>query len=180
MPRKPDPLLEGRILEAARKLFLKGSEKALSMGALARLAQTNTPAVYRRFRNRRAITRVLMERFQQDLSLALQPCTSAQEACERVLEFALARPREYQLTFTESVSKFQKPRPNFEYLKTRFAEWLGGSPEDHQRMALAMWAQIHGTAMLVISKVVPVEDQAELRSVFPASIDLLVRNASFL
>jgi len=34
--------------------------------------------------------------------------------------------------------------------------------------------------MLVISKVVPVEDQAELRSVFPASIDLLVRNASFL
>jgi len=178
MPRNPDPLLEARILEAARKLYMKGGEKALSMRALAKLAHTNTPAVYRRFRNRKAITRVLMERYQQDLLRALQPCTSPQQACQRVLEFGLARPREYQLNFAEWYSKFQEPRPNFEYLKRRFAEWLGGSPEDHSGLALGLWAQIHGTAMLLISKAVPAKDQAELLSVFSASVNLLVINAS--
>jgi AcrR family transcriptional regulator len=178
MPRQPDPLLEGRILEAAQKLFLKGGEKALSMRALARLAHTNTPAVYRRFRNRKAILRALMERYQQDLFRELQPCTSPQQACQRVLEFALGRPREYQLTLSESFPKFQEPRPNFEYFKTRFAEWLGGSPEDHSRLVLALWAQIAGTATLLISKALPIKVQAEQHSVFSASIDLLVRNAS--
>ena len=178
MPRQPDPLLEGLILEAARKLFLKGGEKALSMRALAKLAHTNTPAVYRRFRNRKAILRALMERFQQDLYQALQPCSSPQEACERILEFALTRPRESRLALTEWFPKFQEPRPNFEYLKTRFAEWLGGSPEDHSRLALGLWAQIHGTAMLLISKAGPAKDQTELHSVFSASVNLLVTNAS--
>ncbi len=178
MPRPPDPLLEGRILEAARKLYMKGGEKTLSMRALARLAHTNTPAVYRRFRNRKAILRALMERYQQDVYQALQPCSSPQEACERMLEFALTRPREYRLAFVEWFPKFQEPRPNFEYLKTRFAEWLGGSPEDHSSLVLGLWAQVHGTAMLLISKAVPIEDQAELRSVFSASVKLLVSNAS--
>jgi AcrR family transcriptional regulator len=178
MPRQPDPLLEGRILEAARKLYMKGGERALSMRVLAKLAHTNTPAVYRRFRNRKAILYVLLKRYQQDLYRAIQPSSSPQEACQRILEFALARPREYQLTVSESVSRFQEPRPNFEYLKKRFADWLGGSPEGHSSLALGLWAQIHGTAMLMISKAVPVEDHAELRSIFSTAVDLLVGNAS--
>jgi AcrR family transcriptional regulator len=178
MPRKPDPLLEGRILGAARKLFMKGGEKSLSMRALAKLAHTNTPAVYRRFRNRRAILHALLERFQQDLYRAVQPCSSPQEAFQCILEFALARPREYALAFSEWAPKFQEPRPNLEYVKKRFAEWLGGSPEDHSSLVLGLWAQVHGTAMLLISKAVPAEDQAELRSVFTASVELLVSNAS--
>jgi AcrR family transcriptional regulator len=71
------------------------------MRTLAKLAHTNTPAVYRRFRNRKAISRSLLERFQQDLYRALQPCGSLQEVCQRTLEFALARPREYELAFVE-------------------------------------------------------------------------------
>lgn len=178
MPRQPDPLLQGRILEAARKLFMKGGEKALSMRALARLAHTNTPAVYRRFRNRRAILRALWARFEQDLYRVLQPCSSLQEVCQRTLEFALARPREYELAFAEWAPRFQEPRPNVEYVKSRAVEWLGGSPGEHSSLVLALWALIHGTAMLLISKAVPVKDQAELRSVFTASVELLVSNAS--
>ena len=52
MPRQIDPEVEGRIIQAARKLWHKGGEKALSMRAVAKAAGTNTPAVYRRFRNR--------------------------------------------------------------------------------------------------------------------------------
>jgi AcrR family transcriptional regulator len=180
MPRQPDPLLEGRILEAARKLFMKGGEKSLSMRALARLADTNTPAVYRRFPNRRAILYALYERFQQDLYRALQPCSSPQQAFQRLLAFALAHPRQYQLAFGEWAPKFQEPRPNFEYVKRRFAEWLGGSPEDHSSLVLALWALVHGTAMLLISKAVLLKDQAKLQAVFTSSVELLVRNASVL
>jgi len=43
---------------------------------------------------------------------------------------------------------------------------------------LGLWALTHGTAMLIISKAVPVKDQAELVSVFTASVKLLVSNAS--
>lgn len=178
MPRQADPLLEGRILEAARKLFLKGGEKSLSMRSLARLAHTNTPAVYRRFRNRKAILHALLKRYQQELHGALQPCHSPQEACQALLDFALAHPREYQLAYSDWFSRFPDPRPNFEYLKRRFAEWLGGSPEERTSLVLGLWAQIHGTAMLLISKAVPEKDQAELRSAFTASVELLVRNAS--
>ena len=50
MPRPPDPDLEERILKAARKLWKKGGENALTMRAVAKAAGTkNTPAVYRRF-----------------------------------------------------------------------------------------------------------------------------------
>jgi AcrR family transcriptional regulator len=180
MPRQPDPLLEGRILEAARKLFVKGGEEALSMRALAKLAHTNTPAVYRRFRNRKAILRALMERYQQDLYRVLQPCSSPQEASQRTLEFALARPREYELIFSALFSKFQEPRPNFEYMKKRIAEWLGGSAEDHSRLVLALWTLVHGTAMLLISKAVPVKYEAALHSVFRASVELVVSTTTRL
>jgi AcrR family transcriptional regulator len=50
MPRKPDPDVEVRILDAADKLLHRGGEKAISMRKVAKLARTNTPAVYRRFR----------------------------------------------------------------------------------------------------------------------------------
>jgi len=178
MPRQPNPFLEGRILQAARKLFAKGGEKALSMRSLAKLAHTNTPAVYRRFRNRKAILRAILEWGQQDLYGALQPCNSLQEVCQRTLEFALAHPTEYVLAFSEWTPKFQKSRPNVEYVKRRAAEWLGGAPEDHSRLILALLALIHGTAMLLISKTLHAKDQAELRAVFTASVELVVSNAS--
>ena len=178
MPRQSDPLLEGRILDAARKLFVKGGEQKLSMRTLARLARTNTPTLYRRFRNRTAILRALMEGYQQELSQVLQPCKSPQEAAQRTLEFALARPREYTLIFSSLFTKFREPRPNVAMMKFRFAEWLGGFPEDHARLVLALWTVVHGTAMLLITRAVPAEYEAELRSVFSASVDLLVNTST--
>jgi hypothetical protein len=74
-------------------------------------------------------------------------------------------------------SKFREPRPNVALMKLRFAEWLGGSPEDHARLVLALWTVVHGTAMLLITRAVPAEYEAELHSVFSASVELLVSTA---
>lgn len=178
MPRHPDPQLEIRILKAAQKLFLKGGEKSLSMRALAEAAHTNTPAVYRRYKSRKQILAALVQRTQQDLSAVLEPCVSVQDAYRRLVGFALEHPHEYQL-MNAAFSKVSE-RPNFEFMKKRSAEWLGGTPEDHTDLILALWALAHGTASLLISRAVPSLHETKLRSVVDKAAELLVQNASML
>lgn len=178
MPRKPDPHLEERILNAAGKLFLKGGEKALSMRTLARAAHTNTPAVYRRFKDRKEILNALLQRVQQEVTVVLEPCVSIQEVCQRFLEFMLEHPHEYQLINSGLLFKVGVGRPNLELIRKRCAEWMGGSPEDYTDLVLAGWALAHGTAMLLISRAVPPAYETKLRAVLVETIDLLVRNAA--
>jgi AcrR family transcriptional regulator len=180
MPRKPDPLLQSRILEAARRLYAKGGEHSLSMRSLAKAARTNTPAVYRRFRNRKNILAGLLTAYQEELTAVLKPCRSVQEAAGRVLEFTLARPNEYRLVFHHLFAQAKKPRPNVELMKARCAEWYGGSPADYTSLVLAIWSLMNGTALLLISKAVPEEGAEELRRTFSASVEILVENAEDL
>jgi len=185
MPRHPDPELEERILNAALKLWRKGAEKALTMRAVAKAAGTNTPAVYRRFKDRRDILHALMRRLQKDVAEAIRPCQSAEDACERYLEFALTHPHEYELFYEHAYQlpgpargPIREHRPTMALVEAKLAERLGGSPEDHTRLGLALWAVAHGTAMLLISKSIPHEHADELRSVFSSTLKALVRNAS--
>ena len=75
MPRHADPVVEERVIHAARKLWARGGYNALSMRALAKAARTNTPAIYRRFRNKKDLLRAIVRRAQQDLFVVLEPCT---------------------------------------------------------------------------------------------------------
>jgi AcrR family transcriptional regulator len=176
MPRKPDPTLETRILNAARKLWIRGGDNALSMREVARAAKTNTPAIYRRFRNRKDILRALLRQIQEDLYQFLQLCTSPEELAQRVFEFAMTHQREYELVTAGLISRMNEPQPNYDFVKRQTAKWLGGSPEEHTRLVLAIWTVVHGTALLLITKTVPKEGEAALRSVFPATIEVLVKN----
>ena len=82
MPRHIDPDLEGRVLEAARKLLHKSGDKGLSMRVVAQMAGTNTPALYRRFPNREALLKALVESFQKEVYTAVEPAESVR--CEGV------------------------------------------------------------------------------------------------
>ncbi|HET9406493.1 MAG TPA: TetR/AcrR family transcriptional regulator [Candidatus Sulfotelmatobacter sp.] len=177
MPRQADPELEQRILNEAHKLWSQGGEQALSMRVLARRARTNTPAVYRRFRNRKAILRALVQRARQELRAKLEACTSLQEVAHRVLEFALSRQREYQLLTSGLIASVSETRPNFEFVLERSAQWLGGSPKDHVSLVLALWALIHGTASLLISKTVAPEHIKQMHSAFSAAVQTLLRES---
>jgi|SRR5579862_53266 len=176
MPRKPDPHLEERILRAAQKLYLKGGEKALSMRTLAKTARTNTPAVYRRFKNRKEILNALLRRIQQDLAVVLKPCVSLDEVARRFVEFMLQHPHEYQLANSGLYSKVGTDRPNLDLIRERCAEWLGGSVDDYTNLVLTAWALSHGTAMLLISQAVPAVYEGRLRTALTETIELLVRN----
>src|SRR5690348_17194650 len=191
MPRLPDPDLQERILNAAQKLWKKGAEKTLTMRAVAKAAGTNTPAVYRRFRNREDILRALLRRIQQDVADALQPCTSPEEACEHYLEFAIGHAHEYELFYnhahelshpprSDRGSPLREHRPTMQLMEAKLAERLGGAAEDYTRLSLALWTMAHGTAMLLISRAIPAAHVPELRSVFASAVETLLKNWSGL
>ncbi len=189
MPRQPDPGLEDRILNAAHTLWKRGGEKALTMRAVARAAKSNTPAVYRRFRNRQDIVRALLRRTQYDIGARLAACRTVEEMGETYLDYALSHPHEYEL-FYASVRVFSPPsrdgrlrpiresRPNLGLMEKKLAERLGGSPENHTRLGLALWAAAHGTAMMLLKKAIPPGHEAELRAAFRSSVKAMLRESS--
>jgi hypothetical protein len=55
---------------------------------------------------------------------------------------------------------------------------LGGTPERHARLALALAALAHGTATLLLTKGVPERISRELRHACVAAFETLVENAA--
>jgi AcrR family transcriptional regulator len=185
MPRQPDPNLENRILNAAQALWRRAGEKSLTMRAVARAAGTNTPAVYRRFKNRRDLLRGLLLRTVARLRRQFEACENAEAMAEAYIEDALQRPHEYELFYTyghellprkgsEGARPIRESRPNFAFVELQLAKQLGASPEDHTRLALALWALLHGTAGLMLSQTVPQEHQTELRAACRTAVRSLI------
>ncbi len=190
MPRAADPDLEGRILDAAQKLWVDGGAKALTMRAVASAAGTTTPTVYERFRNRQDILRGLLLRIRDEVIRVLEQASSAEEMCERYLQWGLRHPHEYELFFAHSHEIFgptqrgakslQEGYPGRELTRRKLAEFLGGSPEDHTDLHLALWATMHGTLMLLNSGTVHGLHTCELRQSCRAAVKLILRErASF-
>jgi AcrR family transcriptional regulator len=188
--RQPDPDLEDRILRAARRLWRKGAENALTMRAVAEAAHTNTPAVYRRFATRDDILRALLRQSRQELFQEMQTASSVEDACRRYVDFAVKRPHEYELHYLHEHDLFvggkprsknklnqtvKQSRPVVEFMKARLAAQLGGAPDDYTALTLALWALLHGTAVLLITKAIPPQYAAEMRAACSKSIDTLLR-----
>lgn len=152
MPRHPDPELENRILTAASRLWARGGEKKLTMRAVASAAETTTPTVYERYRDRADILRALRLKARRELFAALGPTRTLAGAVQGYLEFALDNPHGYEVLF-DGVGKppsLYEPWPSFNLMRQRLVEQLGGTPRQHNRLMLAIWSLMHGTAMLII------------------------------
>jgi AcrR family transcriptional regulator len=151
VPRQPDPDLEQQILDAASRLWARGGEKSLTMRAVAKAAGTTTPTVYERFRDRDDILRALRMKTRRELFAALSRTRTLAQACQRYLEFALDNREAYFVLFdgVAQPPSLHEPWPSFNFLRQRLAERLGGTPQGHTRLMLAVWALIHGMAMLI-------------------------------
>jgi AcrR family transcriptional regulator len=176
MPRKPDAQLEGRILDAAYRLWSDGGEEALTMRSVAKAARTTTPTVYQRFRDKRDILEMLRRRAQQKLFASVEQAKTLPEFCERFFDFALQHKNEYQLIQSDWGVRLAKnePRPSFELLKKRLAERLGGAPEQHVRLAMALAAIAHGTATILLPEGVHWRINRELRDICADAWETLV------
>ena len=188
MPRHADPDLENRILNAAQVLWKRGGEKALTMRAVARAAGTNTPAVYRRFKDRRDLVRGLLLRIANRIREDFAAGETLEEMAEAYVDSALQKPHEYELFYTHArelspprCSGKPKPiresRPNFRFVEQLLAKRLGGEAEDHTQLALAVWATLHGTTTLLLSKSIPDGHEEELRKACRAAIKTMLEGA---
>jgi AcrR family transcriptional regulator len=153
MPRKADEGLEARIVDAAYQLWSKGGEHAVTMRAVARAAKTTTPTLYERFKDKRDLLVFLRERARQRMFQAVKGSGTATEVCEVGLQFMLANGNEFRLLVSDWAIRLAKKEnlPSFELLKRKLAQDLGGSPEDHLGVALALVALINGAAFMVAS-----------------------------
>jgi AcrR family transcriptional regulator len=152
LPRHPDPEVEQRILAAASRLWARGGERSLTMRAVAKAAGTTTPTVYERFGDRQDILRGLRLRIRRELFATLRRTRSLRDAIQRQLQFALENSHAYEVLF-DGVGRppsLHEPWPSFNLMRERLAQELGGTPREHNRLMLALWCLMHGTAMLII------------------------------
>jgi len=188
MPRQPDPDLEERILKAAHALWRRGGDKALTLRAVARAARTNTPAVYRRFKDRHDLLRGLLLRVVNRFGKMFEAGT-LEEIVEIYVDYAIAEPHEYELfyTYVHELSPKKGPgrprpiresRPNFGLLERRLAERLGGVPDDHTSLAIALWLVAHGAATFLLQKAIPEGHEEEVRSAARAAVKALLDGAA--
>ena len=189
MPRHPNPDLENRILNAAQALWKRGGEKALTMRAVARAAGTNTPAVYRRFKDRRDLVRGLLLRIANRIREDFSTGSTLEEVAEAYVDSALRMPHEYELFYTHSrqlspprgsgkLRPIRESRPNFRFVEQLLAKRRGGSPEDQTQLALAIWAILHGTTTLLLSRSIPDGHEEELRVACRAAVKTLLQGSS--
>ena len=152
MPRRPDPDVEQRIVAAASRLWARGGEKSLTMRAVAKAAGTTTPTVYERFHNRGGILRGLRLKTRRELFAALTRTETLHEAVARQLQFALENSRAYEVLFdgVGQPPSLHEPWPSFNLMRQRLAQQIGGTPQEHNRLMLAIWSLMHGTALLII------------------------------
>lgn len=188
MPRHPDPDLEDRIVHAADVLWRRGGEKALTMRAVARAAGTNTPAVYRRFKDRQDLVRALLLRIATRIREHFQQRDTIEQMADAYVDHAANLPNEYQLFYSHSralsppkgrgaARPIRESRPNFALTEQLLAKRLGGVPEDHTEMALELWALLHGTSMLLVSRSIPEGHEEALRDACRVAVKALIRSA---
>lgn len=187
MPRHPDPELEGRILHAADVLWRRGGEQALTMRAVAKAARTNTPAVYRRFKNREALIRGLLLGIVARIRGYFEQEQTLEGMAEGYVEFALKMPHEYELFYSyvhllnrRTKGKTRMPiresRPNFGLVEEMAAKELGGTPDDYTELTLQLWSLLHGMAMLLLSKSIPEGHEMELRTACRKALKTLIKH----
>lgn len=176
MPRHLEEGLESKVLEAARKLWIRGGGAALSMRNVAKMAGTNPPALYRRFRDREAILKALVEVYLEDFLREVQSSRSPKEYALRVLEIALRRPQEYELFLWGLRQGVTEARPIEQLFRQRCVEAFGGSHEDYFDLSIALRGLLRGTVMqLMDGEQVPANVE-RMKAVYRFAVDILIEN----
>jgi len=153
MPRKADARLEGRILDAAYRIWSKRGEHALTMRAVALASGTTTPTLYERFSNKDDLLSLLRRRARLNLFAVIKSSRTPAQVCRRVLDFFAAHPNDFRLISEDWAIAFDRKEhmPSFEFLKRHLAAQLGGELDQQTPVALALVALLHGTATLLLS-----------------------------
>lgn len=176
MPRHINPDVEKKVLDAARKLWDKGGEKALTIRSVAKAAGTNPPALYRRFPTREAILKALVEAYQMEFLKEVESSESLLEFATHALDVALIRPRDFELFSLSMRRGFVESRPVAELFMQRCAKLLGGAQEDHANLAMLISALVRGTVTQLMDDYQLAPNIAQTKAAFKCAAQVLIAN----
>jgi AcrR family transcriptional regulator len=143
---------------------------------VAKAARTTTPTLYERFQGKKDLMATLQARAQQSLFAAIEPARTIGEACRFALDYTVAHRHEYELIAKDWAARLSRsdPTPSFDLIKQRLSEQLGGSPNDHLHLALAIATLYHGASMLLLDEGIQPQAAAAVKAACIAATDALV------
>jgi hypothetical protein len=108
---------------------------------------------------------------------------------EAYVEYALKTPNEYSLFYTHAAlmsprkgrgapRPIRESRPNFALAEQLLAQSFGGTPQDHTQAALMLWALLHGTSMLMLSKSIPEGHEKAMREACRVGVRVVLASAA--
>jgi len=151
MPPIADKHLEERILKAALRLWRTRGETGLTLRMVAQEADTTTPTLYKRFRNKEALRLALAYRFREELTADLLSSPTIEQAHRRYLAYVKSHPREYELLGEYWGQFFSTPRPVRTWMLTQLAARLGGESDEYAAVYDGIFLICHGASTLLAS-----------------------------
>jgi len=174
--------LRNGLLEAARTILEEESLSALTLRAVARKAGVSHAAPYRHFPNHEALLVELSIEGFDELREALAEAAKAQGTeCDKIatigaayMRFVAQRPALARLMFGSQLPN----RDQFPALGLK-ADSIGseiGATLHDSALGLAVWASVHGLAMLVLENVIDLGQRRSGLHVLPARAEIILRS----
>jgi AcrR family transcriptional regulator len=174
--------LRNGLLEAARTILEEESLAALTLRAVARKAGVSHAAPYRHFPNHEALLVELSVEGFDELRMAIAEAAKAQGVeSEKIanigaayMRFVAQRPALARLMFGGQLPN----RDQFPALGLKadsIGEEIGNALHD-SALGLAVWASVHGLAMLVLENVIDLGQRRSGLHVLPARAEIILRS----
>ena len=174
--------LRNALRDAARAVLEEEGLAALSLRAVARRAGVSHAAPYRHFPNHEALlVELVTEGFGELRQGILSAVTGPAQETDRItaigaayMRFVAQRPGLARLMFGSQLSN----RDSFPEL-SRSADLIGeeiGNALKDPALGLAVWAAVHGLAMLVLENVIDLGQRRAGLHVLPSRAEILLRS----
>ena len=176
--------LGAALVHAAMELLEESSETDLSLRAVARRAGVSPAAPYRHYADREALVSAVAAVGYQELAQRLAaahpaPSTPDQLASVAVayVEFALERPALFRIMFTEPCDRDNDARVAATLAVSQYVHAIveRAFPEaDTEALATAIWALVHGLALLHLDRKLDAPSPAVVAQRITAAVHALL------
>jgi len=171
--RLPPQQRRTQIISAAKEMFTEQGVTNVTMRALGRRCGITQASIYQHFTDKDAILAAIcdnyfiemLDQFRLAAASAGDPLSRLQAVMRAYMDFALAHPQEYQLTFMNPLRHTHPPVPDgadppagqmsFNFLQGMVAELMASGqlrPGKAEAVAEAIWACGHGLVALLITQ----------------------------
>ena len=174
--------LRNALLDAARKILEEESLANLSLRAVARHAGVSHAAPYRHFPNHEALlVELAMEGFaelQADIAAAAASNGGEADRIAKIgaayMRFVARRPEMASLMFGPQLPN-REAFPALAEAADAIGDEIGRALND-SALGLAVWASVHGLAMLVLENVIDLGQRRSGLDVLPSRAEILLRS----